>query len=75
MARILGLRVITWLCLAPPAQAAELRGTVLMADGGPAVGATVSAAAMFYKPRQPQRHAVKATNNLRTSFRGSFRHA
>jgi hypothetical protein len=65
MARMLGLVVVTLLYLAPPSQAVELRGTVLTADGSPAVGATVSAAAVFYKPAL--RHRTK------TDARGQFR--
>jgi len=65
VARILGQIAAVLFSLAIPVTAAELQGTVLSADGSPAVGATVSAAAMFYKPAL--RHQAK------TDARGQFR--
>jgi hypothetical protein len=68
MARVVGLFTIA-LLLVPSVRAAELRGTVLTADGAPAVGATVSAAAMFYEPAL----RLQATTDDRGQFRFELR--
>ena len=69
MTRVVALLVAANLCFASQVVGVELRGTVLKADGSPAEGARVSAAAMFYEPAL--RH--EATTDAHGQFRLELR--